>query len=346
MESTTVKEKSSKINYSTETITRSKKVSLMYSFNTNAFAVANKQWIPMMAPPIGGSKSAIEKIMANWDEMIKVMPAVIDSSPDSKDVNFRKDVKYYFDSINENVPTSGLDLEIGFEYSFLDQSRMPEIETVMKNNSLTTLEELVAHVEGVDKKGNDLVPYNLRYKYAKPINEKHYIIYRYCQYYPLVANNPEDVVGKSSKIRYYLHDPQAAKRETEVVAKIKFKAIEKLVSIISDEEKMDNIILLISGAITQDNITDKQLFLHQYVESGKSDEFIKIFDDKNLNAKAEILNLVNKGLLVQLENGVIYEAKDSSNTIGDNLDEAVNYFANPKHKEFVNKLKLSAKTKN
>jgi hypothetical protein len=324
-------------------IERPREIQIMYAFNTNAFLVINKQYLPGIAPPIGSSKTATDAILRNYKELEAIMPMVLNASPNNKETDFNKEVKYYFDSFHVNIPEIGLKLQIGFIYDITDKSKIEDINYIMKLHNLKDANGLADFVEG-EKNGVWNVPFEERYKYGTPIKAEDFIIYRYCQYYSLVANKPEDLIGKSKKIRYYIHDPETTRIEEKRTAGIKTKAFQAFTELITDTAKVDSVILNIAGTLSGlSDITDKHLYLQNYL-AGNAEHFLSVYNDKSLTTKALINQLIDKSIFTKLENNVIFETADSSNLIGNNMLEAVAYFNNKLNEDKVNRFKLSLKT--
>lgn len=339
------KETKEKVNVMVEHIaTRSRIVKLEYSFNTNAFLAVNKNYLPNLNPPIGETGRATKAILSNFEELRLVMPHVINTSPDNKDTDFHKAVKYYFNSFDLRIPDGGREMEIGFIYDIDDDTpiRQKHISETMKNYKLNDANDLADWVEG-QKNGKDNVEYKYRYRYGRPINPEDYINNRYFDEHVYVANKPEDIVGKSTKIRYFVNDPEAAKKEARKLSGIRTQAMKLLVDCFTDENKTEAMVLNIRGTLSgMDDQSDMHLFLQDYIATSP-DKFIEMFTDKTLSTKAEIYLMIDKNILSKV-NSLIYETAESSNVIGNDMGEAVAYFNNKKNEDKINKLRHALKT--
>ena len=198
------------------------------------------------------------------------------------------------------------------------------------------------YVEG-SKDGKPNVPENEKYKYCTPINVEDYLLYRYCQNYHDVANSI-DTVDKSPSIRFYLFSDKLSKVETEKKLNLDKKAMALFLKLIANINDVDNVLYTLCNkvdALKGINIkhideSDKHIYLKNIMNDTPV-LFINTVEDKNLLIKANIERYINAGIWKRLSNSdIIVDTDNAEITIGNNVDEAVNFMTNDANKERLN----------
>lgn len=321
-----------------------KKVTIIPRKNMSQFQQVNSKVILGETEKIGSSISAVNKMLANGDELKSLMPTILGANPNSMLSNWDKLVANYWHSLSVPVPREGLVLEIGLIYDVDDPNKKDAIKGLVENKKvkIESDTDLQNYLESVDKSGNPIVLEERKYQFATPINTNDYLLWRYCLVYGDVANHI-DLVDKASRIRFYIQSDSEIKKAKKNLLVVKEDALAKYLEAIKNETIVNNILIVSKIDITNLDISAKKQLLMEMVETRPS-EFVAIFNDKNLQLKSEIESMIFKGLLKRLPNtSAITDSDNPSIILGNNLDEAVSYFTNVSNKvmitEYRNKLK-------
>lgn len=316
-------------------IVDSKKITIMWRLFNDAFAQANKeQFIDAPYPrKIGSSVSAVNNMLVNDDELKTLMPIILGVSPKSTSSNWDKLVKHYFDSLSVDVYSHGLDLEIGFIYNIEDKEREDNIAKLKaKHKEIVDDASLMEFVKGVSKQGVPNVPDNKKYMYAAPIENKDWILYRYCvgidgKGYRDVANKPMEGIENSPNIRFYIYDEEIADKARKKTWETSKNALAKYFEVITKRDMIDDILLVFREDIKGKDDMDKDMMLDVIARS-RPEEFIKVVADDTLKLKAKIEKYINANLLKRIPGtSLIVDYEHSDVIIGNNISEAVTFFS-------------------
>lgn len=323
----------------------SRKVSILWKYNPTAFDKLNKDVLGETFRKIGSAVGAVSKITTgeNANMLRMLMPEILEADPNSRDVNWDAKVKHYWDSLSVEIPSGGKKLETGFEFNIDDYRREKYIGKLIEKHKFQTSQDLAEYVMG-EKGGKPNVPEELRYMYGQPIDVFEYLLWRYVLNYRHVANNPIDV-NKSPNIRFYIHSDEDRDKIKKDKMKVKAKALEAYMSFIGDAKRddLDDVLSMfkpesIKDIVKNKDIEDKKSDLLDYATSNPT-KFVTMVEDKNLKTKSTIQRMLAFGVLKQIKGStVIVESADTSVTIGNNIDEAVNFIVNEKNKTKVNEL--------
>ena len=288
------------------------------------------------------------------DKFLKVvLPYIIGTSETSPD--WANKVTMYFNNFTKTIPASGLDLEIGLEYSSEKNQVIAEKElTDLKSQLDTDLANLKGLTESEKAQREHLLykNYNIHLfdyytgaiQYGTPLNKEHYLIYCYCLVNSQVANR-EDDVKKSKNIRFYFLDKEARANKISKLFKLSTEAEKTFFEIMNDKTKVDSILYMFKeNVFTMGDLETKQMKLKSYVQSRPA-EFLSFAKDKQLEAKSFIEECINNSLLKRLPNSTLI-ADNDNNIIGQDIDEALLYFADIKNTAFKNKLANQLKSLN
>jgi hypothetical protein len=318
----------------------SRKVKLMWKRNPTTFELINSKVIGETPARLGGSVSAIAKMVTNADEIKMLMPMILSQDPNSTSSNWDKNVKDWFNSLTILVPSTGLVLETGLRFDIDDSKRERYINELKKKTKIETSEDLMKHVMG-NNGGKPLVQESDRWKYGNPINVEQYIMWRYALVHRHVANSIKDA-DKSEHIRFYLFsedEENAVKRERYNVIKSANEKFLKIIASGNAEEQIDNVVAVMFNdylEMAKLSSEDKQIKLYETIQKDAS-KFLDVVDDKNLAIKAQIEKLIHFNVLRRLpSSSIIIDADDPAFVLGNNLDEAVTNFVTDKNKVKVN----------
>jgi len=257
--------------------TLNRKVWIYWKPNKSAYALANSEVLDEPPRRLGSSVTAVGKMIANSLEQKALMPSIIGISANSPD--WDKALTNYWNSLSEEIPAGGKELDLSFNYDINDTNKSEFIDNINKNISnesgkLKTDNDLVDYIEKrlknveiefkkkietlktiENEKQRDEIyneAYKTRYdsifrieadrfKVGTPVNPFEYLLYKFCLVYSQVANTNE-LVGKSTNIRFYLHSEDDVKQYKEAERKSNRNRISVYSKAISDITKVENII--------------------------------------------------------------------------------------------------------
>ena len=337
---------------------------IYWRLSTDAYAKTNEKVLVEPSRILGSSVTAVKKMVGNILEQKSLMHSIVGVSPTAPE--WDKAINNYWNSIREEIPTGGKKLDLGFSYDITDPNKLDFIKAINSNISsesgkLKSDADLLKYIDGrlttvelefkrkidslatiTDERHRDefynqayKVKYSSifaieadRFKVGTPDNTFEYMLYKYCLVYGDVANAFE-LVGKSNRIRFYLHSEEDVK---------KYKAAERSKSrdrmsayrkVLTDIEKVENVIYAMGkGLEMPDDDNDKLLLLE---DESKSDtaRFIAMVDSSTLKTRALIEKYIVKGILKRIEGtSIIVDGISSEVTIGDDMDGAIKYFTN------------------
>lgn len=272
-----------------------------------------KAWVGLSYRAIGPcwdtlAKSNISGLSFKEEKLI--MPSIIKVEP--TDNSFRDAVRRYFDEIVTSVPATGVTLEIG-----------------LQNDELELGEKLEPGGENV----------NL------PLKPKDYVAYRHALLHPDVALNKdagESTFGK----KYYIHDPKGTSDSAFKLNKLEDDATAIYFKFKGDVVKIDQILVMLGVKIARLDHEQKILKFKELsqrgagIESEQTDRlnrFIKTSLDKDLEYKYLITELIGSQFLKRVGQNIVWA--ETAEKIGDDLDDAVLYFKNPKNSADANILR-------
>ena len=254
-----------------------------------------------------GQNGRVRRPLSLIEEEI-LLPDIIRVSAD--DVNFIKEVEKYFEEFSISIPPEGVKLNIA---------------TNLRKIKIDDEEQEIAY----------------------PVEPEDYIKYLVLKRSNYVAPNPESIYS-SPRYTCYLEDLDASLKQQQDTVKIKLKAsrlVEELITNSSDvTAKKIKSILEVSRDIHQMDLFDSSvpeltLKIVKFAEK-HPEEFYKIATDETLEYKTLIISAVERGYLQKSGNSIINE----SEVIGDNLDAAAAYLANPTNSNVLVRLKAKINT--
>jgi hypothetical protein len=285
---------------------------------------------------IGTSITAKRTMMLQEEEMRSYMPQLIGVQPGNLEFVLR--LNKYWDTLAIFVPEHGMPLEIGIYYRFDDESRSKAIKAFMTKHSLKA-DDITAFADKVEEE----VPHEKRWMYGNPINTRDYALWRYCLNYSHVANNPE-LVHKSNKIRFYIHDEDSARKASAEMFKLRTQATAKFMSIINKPDEVDSLLYMfgMGDAIAGKSDGEKGQLLEN-IRNSKPKEFIMAVDDTSRKDVAYVEKLIALHILHRNPNNGMISEPASGDVLGSTPKEVIAFLAKPENARFANELKLSVK---
>lgn len=257
-----------------------------------------------------------------FDEESRLLPNILGVSSDSP--NWEKTTLNYWANITKEIPSSGLELEVGLMYK-TKQDYEYDLELNVNENGVKE-----------DHKGI-------------PINLSDYILYRYCLLYSRVANSIEDI-DKSPKIEFYLYNKDKEISDKKIVLDLKRKAMQHLYANISDRQWVDFVlrVLIASDKSNKIQVTDinkfsedeKDIALDNYLVENPT-KFLAIAQDKNLEMKSFVEVCIATNKLQRIPNTDTISM--DGNLLGNTTNEAILFLTNPKNNQVLNTLKAQTK---
>lgn len=221
--------------------------------------------------------------------------------PGQEGYEFRKKVQEYYRDINTKIPPEGLKLNIGLEQ-----------------------EGELAH----DNPPIKIIDY-LRWKHAL----KH-----------LQVAGTKDEADMYQHKMFYIVDKQAQSAEKTKLRDLEDKAQTEYLQINRDASKVEMVLTLLGVSTRNMTIQDMILTLKEQatllpdasevVNSERLTRFIAIVNDRELATKYDIMEMVRVEILERIKSKVLI--KESGETIGDNLREAVVWMLDKANSKPVN----------
>jgi len=288
------------------------KIAIKHKEQISLYAKAGKniQFLNNSSGRIGGSNSAINKLLSHTTELRLIMPNIIGLDP--ADVLWGDKVHRYMHSISVPVPRTGLDLDASLNYDVLDPSRKENIAILSKELGvkIDSNEALIdACTKSTVHKG--IVDEITVLKYASPINASDYFVYIYVLNYSPVANSVADV-NKSPNIRFYIYKESVEKEHRETLARLRTKVAVSYSKIADNPTKLgylydlykeDDIMNGSEIGIKVDTTTII-ISLSDYIMY-EPKKVLSCLDDKQFNKKGEILQMIRAGILSVVPNTTI-----------------------------------------
>lgn len=179
---------------------------------------------------------------------------------------------------------------------------------------------VVLNIETIeDKDGN-----------KKPVNIEDYLIYKWASNHPLVAKSKDEMMSSHTKM-FYILDPDKEISKENINVKNTKLAYKEFIAISEDENKMDMCIRLLSGENTSNMTAQMKENRLDVLLKQNPTRFLKVVTDPDLEIRAEIENMVERGILRKQGSSYLY----MDTTIGDSLGEAVSFFKNDRNSETV-----------
>lgn len=245
----------------------------------------------------------------SFDEQRLLLPELLGIEHTDKD--FRKVVNKHYDEFITPIPKDGLKLNISLQ--------------------------------------DDNAPIS---EHNKPIHLNDYIKYRHIIGHPDVATDKNEAERLYNK-RYYIVDPDKVSDSAININSLEDKAVTIYMKHKEDKIKIDQILTMLGINIVTLKHEDKVLKLKSYatknpklneVEQKEAfDKFIKISEDKDLEYKYLIQEMIAIQYLQRIGTNIVY--KESGDPLGENMEAAVLALKNPKNSRELNLMKAQYMTK-
>jgi len=245
----------------------------------------------------------------SFTEQKLLLPEYLGIEPTDKD--FRTRVNRFYDEIVTSVPKEGLVLQIGLQ----------DDEKELSDTNM-------------------------------PLNIADFVRYRHLVGHRDVAGSKVEAEKTYGK-RFYIHDPEKAIKGAVNINDLEDKATTLYMKFKDDVIKTDQILTMMGINIRlmtgQEKVlklkaaSQKNAKLSTLEQEDAFKRFISIATDQDIEYKYLITEMIGSQYLTRSNNYILYA--ESGTKIGDNMQEAVLYFKNPKHSRELNLLKAEYLTK-
>jgi hypothetical protein len=259
------------------------------------------------------------------DECAKFLPSLINVEP--SDLTFRKAVETYFTDISVPISLNETkELEVGMIYD--------DEETYAKEK--VTYDDKIGTMTGT--------------LLGTPINKSDYVLYRFALQHPKVANKKEFMYS-SDKIWFYIEDVAKEKEEKEKMLFAQNKAREVYFSKVANDSNLLNGILnsflevVPIDKLVEDLTAGEKLAKVEEIITKYPNKFVKLSSDENLAFKSLIHLALYKGVLSKIPNTetITYTTDKGIETLGTNVDFAVNFLKQEKNNVIKQQIELRLK---
>jgi hypothetical protein len=171
-----------------------------------------------------------------------------------------------------------------------------------------------------------------------PNNVMDYIYYQWCKKHRQVAMSEEEMKTDANK-KFYVYDPQKDLIKKNTRVQIKKEADKEFIKLGDNKDKMKMLVRVLMNS-DPDRLSDLELenTLYDYKENN-AERFLKYCKDDTLEIRAEIEEMVEKGVLRKIGNQHIHEDE----TIGEDVKDTIVYFKNKKNSGAVNVMRAKLK---
>ena len=176
-------------------------------------------------------------------------------------------------------------------------------------------------------------------KDGEPINIMDYLKYKFAIKHPHVALTEAEMSQSAAK-RFYIQDTKRdeLKRFNEI--QVKKDADKLFIQLSSDTKNMKRVLRLLSNNLNPDTLTLEQIENALYdIKSADPKKFLRVAEDKNLETKAEIDEMITMSVLRKIGNQVIF----IDEVIGETMEDAVIYLKNKKNSGTLTTLRAKLK---
>lgn len=231
----------------------------------------------------------------SFEEQKVLLPIILGIENNDKD--FRRAVTDYYHSILTRVPKDGVKLQISLE--------------------------------------NDSEPLSAT---NLPINIQDYIAYRHLINHPQVAASESEAKTYYTK-HFYIVDQDKLSKQSLKINDIEDKAMSLYMKYKSDTVKTDQILVMLGIDINRMTHEDKVLALKQAATKNEKltlseqaaliNKFIQVCEDKNLEYKYLITEMIGARYLKRVGKNIVFA--ETGEKVGEDMEDAVLYFKNPKN---------------
>ena len=347
-------------------IKRNNQLSLRFKLSMSVFESLNTVAYATQVRALGVSGSAAKKLLSHETYCDTVLPNILGNNKLNSDWESQK--YEHINSVQISIPTAGLDLDLSHKFDITDSRYIPEITKFITEQNLIKITPAVKEVK--DGTGKVTTPaseevvinpteeevYNAIVSKVKPLDLHKYFIFDNLKHYEYwviatlsneVANTPEDF-DKSKNIRFFIYDPNLARKKELSKADATSKSIQKLISIKNDVELVKHIAIVTKAIEFEDldTLTNEDIYLSlfQGITSNTIDGFIEAAENKSISTEVLIRKYIHKGIFAITEDNCIVDASNLGVIIGRDITSAIQFFANPINKGEVAKYETKYKS--
>lgn len=171
---------------------------------------------------------------------------------------------------------------------------------------------------------------------GNPRNVEDYIRYQWCRRHKFVAKDQAELDRDPTK-RFYILDPEKANEVKHKAASTRMAAYKQLVLLESkgETDKLARVYRLMTKMDPSKTTPDYIITQLELIVRERPIEFIGIVNDKDIDIRAEIAEMVENDVLTLAGNSVLAD----SDVIGNTMQEAIAYFKNKSNSQTVTMLR-------
>lgn len=171
-----------------------------------------------------------------------------------------------------------------------------------------------------------------------PYNVMDYIYYQWCKKHKQVATSEDEMKANGEK-KFYIYDSQKDLLKKNARVQIKKEADKEFIKLNDNKDKMKLLTRVLMNT-DPSRLSELELenTLYDYKEAN-AEKFLTSCKDENLEIRAEIEEMVEKGVLRKIGNQLIHEDE----TIAEDTKNAIAYFRNKKNSGQLNAMRAKLK---
>lgn len=319
-------------------ITRS--VRIEWRNNPSSFELRNKDAFKTDFLRLGSAIRPVNELLSRGAEMRALLPTIVGVSP--TDSSWQERITSYMHDFLLEIPKYGLEFDTSYVFDMADPAYRDNIEEFAKSKNIkgeTNKEREQNILTAIQKLDETEL-----YQYVRFVNITDYISWRYCLLSSKVANKVEDI-NKSVNIQFYLTSDDEIRAAKTKRSQLRTKALTEYTKLINDKDRSQvDAIVIASGRIAGYSIykdmndDDKNMILLELCDEDPK-SFIELINDKHITMKSKIQLFIWMNLLRTLPNSsIIVDASNPEKIIGNNITDAISYFANDVNKAHISEL--------
>lgn len=172
-------------------------------------------------------------------------------------------------------------------------------------------------------------------KVDDPVHPEDYVMYRFAQAHPQVAETEEDALANRNKL-YYILDPEEEKRNKRSEVEAKKEAWREFIKMEEDEQKVDLMIRVFTDSSPEKmtDIDEKVNKLDEELER-RPKEFVQLAQDDDLEKQDFVLQCLEYGVLRKTGNQIMY----MDEVLGSGVEDVVAFLKNKRNSSTLSELK-------
>ena len=177
-----------------------------------------------------------------------------------------------------------------------------------------------------------------KHENGDPINIMDFIKYNFAIKHPQVGMTENEMNNKGG--RFYIYDTNRDEMKRFNDIQLRKDADKEYIKVSSDLKNMKRILRLMSKNVNPDTLTHEQVENSLYdLKSSDPKKFLKIAQDKNLEMKAEIDEMISSGVLRRIGNQIIF----IDEVLGETMEDTVVFLKNKKNSGKLTTLRAKLK---